>query len=830
MPLRQRWGSRDTLKPIDPKGNRMRNHFTAFVVCLTFLAGYSQSVPWEPLERLSGSGAYNLAMSTTGALFVTIEEFNPNLIYVSEDEGGSWHQARPIPVPGTESGYTVSPLTVDKHGNLIVGIDLLGSTDTAYYYQPANNVLPSPGDRIIDFFGRTGDNGKTWEVVAFDTAMGFAPKIRRYTALSTMVPGQYCWPRKDSLAEVQYDTFYLCNQNLPYFSPDSTVQFTTRDVVENDVRLTQVVLTGDKGKTWLVMAQWSTYGTSFLFNYGLITAITPSGLFFYGSRGGIYRTANGGKSWDLSINGIPCSYGYKICGFGPQGEFYTQDNHGIAAHFSTDNGASWRALDGLFLQDSIYPGSPSWGLDVEHANGKTYAWIGTELRISSDGGSSWIERSPGFWVYDFKVDVDGHIFAVLPLHCFISTDDGVTWHGSDTTENTLFTFYCGDYMDPMTGSMRYWCMPDQTYGAPQKATYHEVLPVADGTLYWLTWDRLFRSPDLGHIWEIFSPMELPEITPYIANTFHSLTHIQSTSDGILFMSTENSVLRSMDKGATWECVYFLPVAGGNICDMPAPYNNALMTPTLIDDLFVSENDFVYTAGCFGMVRSIDKGVTWQDFAGGIRGPIRQVRQNANGYLFAANERDLFRMQERKPPQLLAMTSPSDGAHFGSGETVPVSAAFLDSASDHEGTIVRFYAHEVLIGEDSTAPYGISWETAGDGTYLVQAIAFDQTGSTMSSDAVRIGIGDSHVLGPRLRSISGNSTIAVISRSSIAIQAPAKDLYTIDLLKPDGRKIESSVVMGPTVLLLPSGNLSTGIYLVRIRSKTVTVTRPVHIIR
>ncbi len=70
---------------------------------------------------------------------------------------------------------------------------------------------------------------------------------------------------------------------------------------------------------------------------------------------------------------------------------------------------------------------------------------------------------------------------------------------------------------------------------------------------------------------------------------------------------------------------------------------------------------------------------------------------------------------------VSMTSPNSGS-IVSG-TVTLSA----TASDNVGvTSVEFYQGTTLLGNDSTNPYSLSWNTAGvaNGTYTLTAKAYD----------------------------------------------------------------------------------------------------------
>ena len=93
---------------------------------------------------------------------------------------------------------------------------------------------------------------------------------------------------------------------------------------------------------------------------------------------------------------------------------------------------------------------------------------------------------------------------------------------------------------------------------------------------------------------------------------------------------------------------------------------------------------------------------------------------------------------------VALSSPTEGATFEAGSTIPLQA----TATDTDGTIVKveFYAGETLLGESTTAPYAFSW-VATFGSHLLTAVAEDSAGARVASPAISISVGDT--AGPAL---------------------------------------------------------------------------------
>ncbi|MBK7173565.1 MAG: CehA/McbA family metallohydrolase [Bacteroidales bacterium] len=117
------------------------------------------------------------------------------------------------------------------------------------------------------------------------------------------------------------------------------------------------------------------------------------------------------------------------------------------------------------------------------------------------------------------------------------------------------------------------------------------------------------------------------------------------------------------------------------------------------------------------------------------------------------------------PPLITLTAPTNGAIFPSGSNISMAA----TASDSDGSItwVKFYLDDVLIGQDSLAPYTYSWNNASTGTYSIYARAFDFTGLVTGSDTIVVTIDPPPTLSvtPESRQVSyepGTTTYEVSS--------------------------------------------------------------------
>lgn len=92
------------------------------------------------------------------------------------------------------------------------------------------------------------------------------------------------------------------------------------------------------------------------------------------------------------------------------------------------------------------------------------------------------------------------------------------------------------------------------------------------------------------------------------------------------------------------------------------------------------------------------------------------------------------------PPTVTITQPSDGATLPAGAPATVSA----NASDSDGSVlsVQFFADDVLIGDDTTAPYNVTWTplATSEGKIVeLTALATDNFGITRLSSIVNIRV-------------------------------------------------------------------------------------------
>jgi hypothetical protein len=149
------------------------------------------------------------------------------------------------------------------------------------------------------------------------------------------------------------------------------------------------------------------------------------------------------------------------------------------------------------------------------------------------------------------------------------------------------------------------------------------------------------------------------------------------------------------------------------------------------------------------------------------------------------------------PPLTVLTSPSAGATYSAGASIPLAATAVaaDSATISK---VEFWNDTTLLGTDTTSPYTFTWPTVAAGDYSVYAKAYDSTGASAESTPVGVHVasGPSIVASPTQLSVaqgatgtfgiklssapSANVTVAVArtaGNTSLSVQSGASLIFT-----------------------------------------------------
>jgi cellulose 1,4-beta-cellobiosidase len=159
------------------------------------------------------------------------------------------------------------------------------------------------------------------------------------------------------------------------------------------------------------------------------------------------------------------------------------------------------------------------------------------------------------------------------------------------------------------------------------------------------------------------------------------------------------------------------------------------------------------------------------------------------------------------PPTATLTSPSNGAEFPAGSTVPLTA----TATDPDGSIdrVEFFVDGNLVATDTTAPYSASATGLAAGSHTARAIAFDNGSPQLS--------GESALVMFSIAGGGGNPSI-LANPGSLGVDEGGSEQVTISLSEaPSGTVTVSlgltgdpSIGVSPTSLSFNSGNWNSGL--------------------
>ena len=368
--------------------------------------------------------------------------------------------------------------------------------------------------------------------------------------------------------------------------------------------------------------------------------------------GAIYRTEDGGDSWERVLN-LPNASAAEICESDPN-VVYAASLSGF--YRSDDGGVSWQQRGGS--GDTGQTGSALWGSPDEIAGFPIdmQCDLRDPMRIfvnnygggnfmSTDGGGSWVNASKGYTgalMHKVVVSQDdpAQVYASARSGIFTSSDGGENWRGMSHGEARAMEAYAID-VDPLDSSHLIATIGDA--GPVPKisndggSTWHEAEPgIGENVFFkWGIIKKIFFSPQIpGRVLGIQADVECGEMEPcedggglIISDdggetwrlsglTAGMATDLAFAPDGSIYVAVYPGVLyRSSDGGENWE------LAAGNITagielrdpdpDMPGPAMIALaVDPQDSTKLYAG-----FSRG--GVMISHDGGTNWSAASSGM---------------------------------------------------------------------------------------------------------------------------------------------------------------------------------------------------------------------
>ena len=211
------------------------------------------------------------------------------------------------------------------------------------------------------------------------------------------------------------------------------------------------------------------------------------------------------------------------------------------------------------------------------------------------------------------------------------------------------------------------------------------------------------------------------------------------------------------------------------------------------------------------------GVAYEFFQWSQGGPAEQVLTTPQTDLaIVASFRELG-AANRAPA--VAVSAPGANAIVTSGVPVTLEA----TATDEDGTIaaVHFFVDGALVGQDATAPYGVSWTPTMLGTRSIQARATDDDAAyTMSASrqVVVQGAGGGDVLAPSVTLTSPMSGTLDLA-GSVTLTATASDNVAVVAVQfqVDGELLATDATAPYEAVLPATSAYTSGAHVLRARA-------------
>ncbi len=387
---------------------------------------------------------------------------------------------------------------------------------------------------------RTTNGGTSWELVL--SGLSYAPVVEKDGALYAAIMEDGVYKSTDG-----GDTW------TPY--PEGIVE----DFWQAGAASSTDVLFGHWGgiyrsdparSAWIVSQQ------------GLDNAFVHS-IAFYADRNelwagtedsGLWRSLNGGETWDLMVNGLDS---WTIMGIAPQDHArFSVDRMVIATYdgvyISDDSGVTWNpaGFEGGRLSDVAI-----------HWTDPDNLWAGEEITNiwrSTDGGDSWLPGGglPTMFYPDLEVTDGPSGLRVLVAYQELLGASGVVFHSDDG--GALFL--------PSTGLESADMVPALSARLASPGDLAGIHgPRLEGIVYCGTDHGVYRSHDSGETWERAGTLS--------GNTWS----VHGTTTAEVYAGRQGiGVSRSVDEGDTWEV-----------------FNNGIATATVWCMAYGPTSDFIF---------------------------------------------------------------------------------------------------------------------------------------------------------------------------------------------------------------------------------------------
>jgi len=388
-----------------------------------------------------------------------------------------------------------------------------------------------------------------------------------------------------------------------------------------------------------------------------------------GDNSGIYRSDDGGDSWNELTTGLPSAGSQKgrisidIAQSNPNVLYasYADANGSIQGNYrSADGGDSWATINSSQLTNV---GFHWWfrGLFVDPTDENTIFHVGFDVERSVDGGMSW---QPVF----SNVHVDQHALAFNSMNTnevllgndgglYVSPNNGAT---AQQDLNLPITQFYRFYVDPQNENKIYGGSQDNSTMRTTTGGLSDwsIINGGDG------FQPLVRDDDTNVIYALsqrgglvrstndaasFNAI-LNGINPADRNNWDTPIALDPVDNDIVYFGTQR-VYRSTNTGTNWTAI------SPDLTDGGGMGNLTFGTLTTID-ISPLNSDIIYTGSDDGNVyRSLDNGVTWDNISTTLperwvtrvqADPLNEnvVYATFSGYRFGEDTGHVFRSEDQ----------------------------------------------------------------------------------------------------------------------------------------------------------------------------------------
>lgn len=270
-------------------------------------------------------------------------------------------------------------------------------------------------------------------------ALGLSSSTARYT------------PREDDSSLGKQKSGYLAAEyyfNMRKNAVTGDIPYEAMVAARNDAKAQQSNRSGNLGLNWIEMGPDNIGGRTRCL---LIDNRDATGKTLYtgGVNGGLWRSTNGGGSWNLLSDQWDNIAVVSLCQE-PGGKIYVGTGEfllGVRGTPGTGNSSCigsgiWQSEDGTnFSQipstdpspatpyNNLYGQAFSYVYSMKYSNGRIFAGTSKGLRVSSDAGVTWVNplTTVQTGCKDVESNNDGNIFASIGNKMYISNDGGVSF-------------------------------------------------------------------------------------------------------------------------------------------------------------------------------------------------------------------------------------------------------------------------------------------------------------------------------------------------------------------------------------------------------------------